>query len=149
MCGARPDGRGVGVTETPLNDLPATSVMDAELRKCGHCFWCDALMIRSLSVFLTRRRSWTDVMLLVHLSSDFWGCSGFSRPVCSLINCKFAGVLPEHSIWAFAAEIFARALKGVLICVSLRLTALVRLWCCVYSPEKPGDRPRSSVERTF
>ena len=62
-------------------------------------FWCDALMIRSLSVFLTRRRSWTDVMLLMHLSSGFWGCSGFSRPVCSLINCKFAGVLPEHSIW--------------------------------------------------
>jgi len=78
-----------------------------------------------------------------------WGCWGFSRRVCSLINCKFAGVLPEHSI----SDSLLRSLRvrwtGVLMRVSLRLTALVRLWCCVYSPEKPGDRPRSSVERTF
>ena len=39
MCGARPDGRGVGVTETPLIDLLATPVMDAELGKCRHCDW--------------------------------------------------------------------------------------------------------------
>ena len=82
-------------------------------------------------------------------SYSFWGCSGFSRRVCSLINCKFAGVLPEAFYLGFAVEIFARALEGVLMRVSLRLTALVRLWCCVYSPEKPGDRPRSSVESTF
>ena len=42
MCGARPDGRGVGVTETPLIDLLATPVMDAELGKCRHCDWNDA-----------------------------------------------------------------------------------------------------------
>ena len=35
MCGARPDGRGVGVTETPLIDLPATPVMEAKLGKWG------------------------------------------------------------------------------------------------------------------
>ncbi len=77
--------------------------------------------------------------------------SGFSRRVCSLINCNFAGlgVLPEAFYLGFADETFARALEGVLMRVSLRLTALVRLWCCVCSPEKPGDRPRSSVERTF
>ena len=38
MCGARPDGRGMGVTETPRMDLPAP-VLDAELGKCGHCDW--------------------------------------------------------------------------------------------------------------
>jgi hypothetical protein len=52
MCGARPDGRGVGVTETPLNDLPATSVMDAELRKCGHCSWTT---LRKHSILLARK----------------------------------------------------------------------------------------------
>ena len=78
-----------------------------------------------------------------------WGCSGFSRRVCSLINCKFAGVLPEHSIWDSLLRSLRVHWKGVLMRVSLRLTALVRLWCCVYSPEKSGDRPRSSVERTF
>ena len=40
-----------------------------------------------------------------------WGCSGFSRRVCSLINCKFAGVLPEAFYLGFADEIFARALE--------------------------------------
>jgi hypothetical protein len=44
-------------------------------------------------------------------SSSLWGCSGFSRRVCSLINCKFAGVLPEAFYLGFAAEIFARALE--------------------------------------
>ena len=48
-------------------------------------------------------------------SYSFWGCSGFSRRVCtelcSLINCKFAGVLPEAFYFGFAAEIFARALE--------------------------------------
>ncbi len=39
MYGARPDGRGVGVTETPPIGLPATQVMDAKLGKCGHCEW--------------------------------------------------------------------------------------------------------------
>ena len=82
-------------------------------------------------------------------SSSFMGCSGFSRRVCSLINCKFAGVLPEHSIWDSLLRSLRVRWQGVLMRVSLRLTALVRLWCCVYSPEKPGDRPRSSVERTF
>ncbi len=46
---------------------------------------------------LARRRVW--MRLERRFSYSFWGCSGFSRRVCSLINCKFAGVLPEHSIW--------------------------------------------------
>jgi hypothetical protein len=45
----------VGVTETPLIDLPATPVMEAKLGKCGHCDWTtlskhSILMARKLRV---------------------------------------------------------------------------------------------------
>ena len=60
-----------------------------------------------------------------------------------------AGVLLMTFLWDSLMRSLRVRRKGVLLRVSLRLTALVRLWCCVYSPETPGDRPRSSVERTF
>ena len=58
MCAARPgrgsDGRGVGVTETPLiaSDLPATPVMEAKLGKCGHCAWTS---LREHSISMGRK----------------------------------------------------------------------------------------------
>ena len=52
MCGARPDGRGVGVTETPLIDLQATPVMEAKLGKCGHCSWTT---LRKHSILMARK----------------------------------------------------------------------------------------------
>ncbi len=50
MCGARPDGRhgGVGVTETPLIDLPA------ELGKCGHCAWT-TLREHCITIMMARK----------------------------------------------------------------------------------------------
>jgi hypothetical protein len=54
MCGARPDGRGVGVTVTPLIDLPATPVMEAKLGKCGHCAWT-TLLVCEYSISMARK----------------------------------------------------------------------------------------------
>jgi len=58
MCGARPDGRGMGVTETPRIDLPAP-VMDAELGKCRHCDWTT---LREHSISMARKLRVTGLM---------------------------------------------------------------------------------------
>ena len=55
MYATRPDVRGVGVTETPLIDLPATPEMEAKLGKWGHCDWTS---LREHCISMGRKLYW-------------------------------------------------------------------------------------------
>ena len=108
MCGARPDGRGVGVTGTPLDDLPATPVMDTELGKCGHCSWTT---LRKHSILLARKLR---VMGLMPTDADVVRADR----LLGMLQCARLFHRIEHGV-DIAASMRAGAIPGFLVTFDL------------------------------